>query len=44
MRPYETLWDANETEGFWLKKLVSGYFVSEKQIEFESLVVTRTTV
>ena len=36
MRPYET-------EVLWLKKLVSGYFVSEKQIKCESLVVTRTT-
>ena len=24
-----------ETEVLWLKKLVSGYFVSEKQIKFE---------
>ena len=33
-----------ETEGFWLKKLVSGYFVSEQHIKCESLVVTRTLV
>ena len=25
-----------ETEVLWLKKLVSGYFVSEKQIKYES--------
>ena len=33
-----------ETEASYLKKLVAGYFVSEKQIKFDSLVVTRTTV
>ena len=31
-----------ETEVLWLKKLVSGYFVSEKQIKFESLVGIHT--
>ena len=31
-----------ETEGFWLKKLVSGYFVSEKQIKFYPHPGTRT--
>ena len=37
MRPYET-------EVLWLKKLVSGYFVSEKHIKFESYLGTHTTV
>ena len=34
MRPYET-------EVLWLKKLVSGYFVSEQHIKCESLVGVR---
>ena len=34
MRPYET-------EVLWLKKLVSGYFVSEQHIKYESLVGVR---
>ena len=33
-----------ETEVLWLKKLVSGYFVSEKQIKFYPQRGTRTTV
>ena len=36
MRPYET-------EVSWLKKLVSGYFVSEQQIKFDSCSVSRTS-
>ena len=31
-----------ETEVLWLKKLVSGYFVSEQHIKCESLVGVHT--